>query len=475
MCTRPNLIPNPLYGTAPFSFTKNVVSPTIYVPCGKCQQCRSRKQSDLLQRVQLESLRSYVYFFTLTYNEEHVPRYTLPSGITLMHPNYKHIVDMFKRIRKNKYFGDRVIKYIVCSEYTPRNARPHYHGLLFVEKLPSDIRHETDIDLEQIGKLSVLKEWRVNVATMIAKKDSRYYKKGDVIPNKRHPVYEDLCTFKQSYRHGRLRSTYDFKLVTPNKKDGTNDVSYYVSKYLFKECKQYKRIQALCYKATSTKEEARNLIHKVFKTSNVKSLNTGGVFTNKSYAAYRSACHTLVSSDLPEPLTTEEYQSRLAPSILLRHEESIYNHLLCDAKASLLSGKPICFSDIYTGKPLPINRSLLKQLPQELQDKHASLVLQLVNNKITDSQTLQKKEKRELALADKVYITDLFDEDELYLSKHSVDLSQVEDDLPDSSLDLVDWSPYDIEPDYEEFSETPPSSKDLFYDPWADFFKPIVS
>lgn len=475
MCTRPNLIPNPLYGTAPFSYTHNVVSPTIYVPCGKCQSCRSRKQSDLLQRVQLESLRSYVYFFTLTYNEEHVPRYTLPSGITLMHPNYKHIVDMFKRIRKNRYFGDRTIKYMVCSEYTPRNARPHYHGLLFVEKLPDDVKFQTEIDLEQIGFSTLLLEWRVNVATMVAKKDSRYYKKGDIIPNKRKPVYEALCTYTESYRNGKLHRPYDFKLVTANKTDGSNDVSYYVSKYIFKECKQYKRIQALCYKSTSNKQQAKQLIRDVFKTSNVKSLNTGGVYTNESYAKYRSACHSFKSDDLPDPLTFDEYAVQLAPSILLEHEQSIYNHLLCDAKASLLSGRPISFSDIYTGKPLPINRSLLKTLPQEMQDKHMSFVLKLTQSKVTDFKAMEKKEKRDAALVEKVYLTDLFDDDEILVSKHSIDLSQVSDDLPDSDLELVDYKPFDIEPDYEAFGETPPPTKNLFFDPWADFFKPIPS
>ena len=344
MCTSPNLIRNPLYGTAPFSYTKDVVSQSIYVPCGKCASCRSRKQTDILQRVQLESLRSYVYYFTLTYNSKHVPTYTLNNGQTLMHPYYKHVTDMFKRIRKNNYFDGRRFKYIVCSEYTPIHARPHYHGLLFLEKLPSDIP-QTELDLETLGKNTILSEWRVNVATMVAKKDSRYYKKGDIIPNKRSPVYESLLDYVVKYKGGRRQSTYDFKLCVPNKKDGTNDVSYYVTKYLFKDSKQYKRIQALCYKVSHTKEEAQKLIQTVFKTGYCKSLNTGGLFTDESYQRYRhfaslkdSTRFKIAASyedsqdmpdfdsvDLPNHVSFSDFQSAVAPLSCLEYDHRLYD------------------------------------------------------------------------------------------------------------------------------------------------------
>ena len=156
----------------------------MYVPCGHCRNCRSSYRAKWLQRLNLEcDASASVLFFTLTYDNQHIPLltfnrktgecvsnrsphddfnalYELPSFNLKSKIPYvqlskfttsteqfgyscKSDVQKFlKRLRRALDYDSqgllsdvpspmRQVRYFVCSEYGPHTFRPHYHGLLF--------------------------------------------------------------------------------------------------------------------------------------------------------------------------------------------------------------------------------------------------------------------------------------------------------------------------------------------------------
>lgn len=420
---------------------RDVDSDLIPVPCGDCVQCRSRKQTDLLQRVQMESLSSYVYMFTLTYNKN-VPTYSLPNGKVLMRAEYKHVVDMFKRIRKTDYFNGRRFKYLVCSEFSPLRARPHFHGLLFLKKLPTDSQHEY-ITLEKLAFDTILKEWRVNVATRVAKKDSKKYKAGDIIPDTRRPKYLPLLDYHRTFRGGKWRSTYDLHYVTPNDSDGSNDVSFYVTKYLFKSGNGEKFVQAACYNSVSSKEHAKQIYNDHFKSMHSKSLNLGSAMRDDSrYLRSQGYNNTFwMNKDVSDKI------------------RSMVD--LCESH-----DLPLSFFDIYTGKWMPLSRYYYKLLSiPRLLDFQKRMKLRIDSGEfekdITDS--YNKAMKKYNQQSKRSVITDIFDDDEVL----SIDVS-IQDDLPDPSYySISDLSDEELHQLYTE-----DISPDLSFEPDYDLPDP---
>ena len=160
----------------------------MFVPCGKCLACVNAAASKQSRRVRDEILQhKYSVMFTLTYDNESVPRWELfqddndcpqlrPIGrVEQMYNscplNYyddvrgkwnidfdtflppiqndddtttyavcckKDIQNFLKRVRAriNKLNLDRYeksIRYYIASEYGPQTYRPHYHGVLFFD------------------------------------------------------------------------------------------------------------------------------------------------------------------------------------------------------------------------------------------------------------------------------------------------------------------------------------------------------
>lgn len=121
-------------------------------PCGKCLDCARSRYGELAARLQFEVL-SYppecrVIFFTLTYNDAHLPSYGVSKSDVTDFINRLHIYG------KRYGLGDGFRTFIV-SEYgsDPRfTHRPHYHGLIF------------GLDLSEFGKVktftkTILKAW----------------------------------------------------------------------------------------------------------------------------------------------------------------------------------------------------------------------------------------------------------------------------------------------------------------------------
>lgn len=204
MCLRPILLKNPYYrlGSKGLNRIHDTIHTHIRVPCGCCRQCISMKQSFFNQRVQMESLRSWLFMFTLTYNNESLPYFQYKDEL-IAYPEYSDVQKMFKRIRKYNFFRSSFL-YCVVSEYGKERHRPHYHGILAIPK--SDRRSVSCIEYDL--KNVLLKEWR------------RLTSYGNW-----QPLFTPLSRFG--------RSTWDLHFIE-NSAGHDNDVSFYVSKYLIK-------------------------------------------------------------------------------------------------------------------------------------------------------------------------------------------------------------------------------------------------
>jgi len=99
------------------------------VPCGKCFACLQNRAANWFFRLFYESKSwTYTYFITLTYDDEKVPyKGDYPTLFK------KDVQDFMKRVRK--VFK---IKYYVVGEYGKITARPHYHAIIFTNKVLDD-------------------------------------------------------------------------------------------------------------------------------------------------------------------------------------------------------------------------------------------------------------------------------------------------------------------------------------------------
>lgn len=113
------------------------------VPCGKCIECFKDRQNSWKIRLTEEARdHLYVYFFTLTYNDDTVPWSLSPDGTKVLRPSKVDIQLWIKRhrIKYERYFGRKIdFKYFICSEYGPNTGRPHYHGMIFTDVSPTFI------------------------------------------------------------------------------------------------------------------------------------------------------------------------------------------------------------------------------------------------------------------------------------------------------------------------------------------------
>lgn len=104
---------------------KNNLKEEVYVPCGKCPECLSRRASGWSFRLmQEERISSSSHFLTLTYDTQHVP--ITPAGF--MNLDKRDVQLFMKKLRK---VHSQKLKYYVVGEYGGKSNRPHYHMLLF--------------------------------------------------------------------------------------------------------------------------------------------------------------------------------------------------------------------------------------------------------------------------------------------------------------------------------------------------------
>ena len=228
MCITPiqipnrNLVPRKPYTRnwlrvgSPMSL-KDCTSQYINVPCGHCPECIQKKQNDFVQRCQMESLDTYQYMVTLTYDNKHLPKLVTSLGEVFYYADYKHIQSTIKRVRK---FFCRPLRFVATSERGGKRHRPHWHLILFVPKLPEDTPFMGKVLESELFDLFKL-HWSKNIGT------------------NRKPIYEPFFQYVRYYSHGRVHTNFDLHLIEPRLKadgkiDSMQDVSFYVSKYLCK-------------------------------------------------------------------------------------------------------------------------------------------------------------------------------------------------------------------------------------------------
>lgn len=109
---------------------------SLDVPCGNCYECcKSRQDSWKIRLSEEAKSHQYMYFVTLTYDNEHVPKvcYNGEDVLSLRKS------DVQGWIKRNKTSFTRALgrnfdlKWFVCGEYGPNTVRPHYHAIFFTE------------------------------------------------------------------------------------------------------------------------------------------------------------------------------------------------------------------------------------------------------------------------------------------------------------------------------------------------------
>lgn len=226
MCVSPIRIPNPNYGnkTPVIVKTKDTVSRYINVPCGVCSECLMSRQMSLVQRARTMALDHYIFFCTLTYDNQHLPKLVTSSGFEIPFADISDFQNMIKRIRKYNKFG-RPFKFYAVSERGSEKGRPHIHCLFFIPKNSNDDKL-LPAQLETALSKVVFSEWRRNYGT------------------RKFPIYQPLFKYHQKYVGGKLYKNFDFHYVVPHSSEqGSDDVAFYCTKYLLKPSNKEIRLQ----------------------------------------------------------------------------------------------------------------------------------------------------------------------------------------------------------------------------------------
>lgn len=226
MCVSPIRIPNPNYlnKTPVIQKTKDTQSRYINVPCGVCSECVMSRQMSLVQRARNMALDHYIFFSTLTYDNEHLPRLVTSTGFEIPFADISDFQNMVKRIRKYNKFG-REFKFYAVSERGSQKGRPHFHCLWFIPKNPNDDKL-LPAQLETSLRRVVFSEWCRNYGT------------------RKFPKYVPLFKYHQKYVGGKLYKNFDFHYVVPHStQQGSDDVAFYCTKYLLKPSNKEIRLQ----------------------------------------------------------------------------------------------------------------------------------------------------------------------------------------------------------------------------------------
>lgn len=229
----------------------NSFVPSYYmVPCGKCCDCVSMKQSEWLFRIRNEfdnciSDGGCVLFDTLTYAPESVPYlshfdhrifYTYWDRFCF---NSKHCQDFFKRLRHHFDF-----RYFLVSEYGTHpyySHRPHYHVLFF---LPKGVDPLT-------ASVAIADEWTYGRTDGVGRSDGFVYKGSLYVLQKRvfresSPRLNNIIRYVSKYvtksfvEDDKLRNRIHLLMVTLHGDDYRDSLRYRLeSQLLYRHVAQF--------------------------------------------------------------------------------------------------------------------------------------------------------------------------------------------------------------------------------------------
>lgn len=226
VCVSPIKIPNPNYGATSelMRKIKDCESRWMYVPCNVCAECVAAKQQQIVQRCRSLAIDHYIFFLTLTYNNDSLPYVDTSTGFRIPYADIADLQKMFKRIRKADSIK-RPFLYFAVTERGSKKGRPHIHCLLFIRRYKDDdslYPAQIEPKLWNLFK----SEWKRNYGSS------------------RNPIWRPLFTFAQSYSHGVRYRNYDCHYVTSHtSENGSDDVAFYVSKYVMKSSNKELRLQ----------------------------------------------------------------------------------------------------------------------------------------------------------------------------------------------------------------------------------------
>ncbi len=215
----------------------------ICVPCGKCPECKLARSNEFVQRCLMESINTYQFMFTLTYDSNHLPELVLetPFGdsVSFTYADFSDITAMFKRIRTlanrgqliSKSFFDnsayyisqyaiQYLRYAVVSERGSKRHRPHFHGIIFIPQTICIDGNSYSVDpyiTENVLYDALFNHFAKNIGT------------------RKNPIYEKLFTFHYKLCAGQIKKNFDLHYIIPDSVSGTSKVIYYVSKYIIKD------------------------------------------------------------------------------------------------------------------------------------------------------------------------------------------------------------------------------------------------
>lgn len=143
----------------------------IKVPCGKCYECIKQRINQLIGRIYLELSKhsNFAFFLTLTYNDMCLPIKECVDESSgefyyVQSVDKKHVQDFLKRLRRKlEYKGYSVkdhLKVFYISEYgfsKTDNKRPHYHLILFFDKVSFEKFYDYCVECWQFGMIEMSK------------------------------------------------------------------------------------------------------------------------------------------------------------------------------------------------------------------------------------------------------------------------------------------------------------------------------
>lgn len=107
------------------------------IPCGHCMSCRLAHSREWAQRCVAEaSVYKNNWFFTLTYDEEHLPQNKTGTGTLRPDDLTKFMKDL--RRHWEYHFKKYDIRFFACGEYGETTERPHYHAEIFNLWIPPE-------------------------------------------------------------------------------------------------------------------------------------------------------------------------------------------------------------------------------------------------------------------------------------------------------------------------------------------------
>ena len=201
-----------------------------------------------------EARNCFLFFSTLTYNNEHLPHFICENGFRIPFADVNHLQILFQRLRNDNSFG-RPFRYLAVSERGKEKARPHFHILWFLPKYKNE-DYVDGFGLQQLLFDKILHYWAVNRGS------------------RTKPDYVPLLTYRQKYRNGQLFRNYDTHFVTPAlSSDGISSVAFYVCKYMMKASDKERRLQQAL--RLNLSESGYDEAYSIVKSKSVRSSSFG--------------------------------------------------------------------------------------------------------------------------------------------------------------------------------------------------------